>query len=101
MRAALFGGLASAAVAGALLIAPAAHADWNGYCDIQHYQGSGTGYATGWCDGTGPQKYQVGVKCTNGVWYWSAGAKAFGDRTGLSAYCPSGKGATAHTMRRA
>lgn len=101
MRAALLGGLASAAMAGGLLIAPAAHADWNGYCDIQHYNGGGRGYATGWCDGTGPQKYQVAVKCADGAWRYSSGAKAFGDRSGLTAYCPAGMKANAHSMRRA
>ncbi|MFI7536767.1 hypothetical protein [Streptosporangium sp. NPDC049376] len=100
MRAALLGGIASVAFGAALLAAPAANADYNGSCTIAHYQGSGTGYATGWCDGTGPQKYQIGVKCGNNVWYWSAGAKAFGDRTGLSAYCPSGYASLNHGWRR-
>ncbi|MEU1736029.1 hypothetical protein [Streptosporangium sp. NPDC020145] len=79
---------------GAALLA--ANADYNGGCAIAHCQGSGTG----WCDGTGPQKYQIGVKCGNNVWYWSAGAKAFGDRTGLSAYCPSGYASLNHGWRR-
>ncbi|MER7209915.1 hypothetical protein ABZ470_28895 [Streptosporangium sp. NPDC020072] len=100
IRAALLGGIASAAFGAALLAAPAANADWNGTCAISYYQQSGTGHATGWCGGTGPEKYQIGVKCANGLWYWSLFAKDFGDTTGLTADCPTGYAAVGYDWRR-
>lgn len=102
IRTAMLGIISSAIVAGGVtLTAPAAFADWNGDCYITHDGTSSTGSAWGWCDGTGPQKFQVGVKCSNQTWYWSANSHAFGDQRDLIAYCPTGKKAIQHTMRRA
>ncbi|WP_018653853.1 hypothetical protein [Actinomadura flavalba] len=49
----------------------------------------------GWCDGTGPERYRIYVKCSNGRWYPSASAPWWGDRRGATAYCPSGTRVTA------
>lgn len=70
--------------------------DWNGYCSLTAYRTS----AWGWCDGTGPQRYQILARC-NGVLYGSASTPWFGDRRGAWVYCPSGTVVTAVGWRRA
>ncbi|POX62811.1 hypothetical protein C3492_14055 [Streptomyces sp. Ru62] len=45
---------------------------------------------TGWCDGTGPERYGTYVVCTSGE-YHNSYTKWYGDRTGVYAGCPSGK----------
>jgi hypothetical protein len=61
-------------------------ADWNGNCTWNLYSTSDWG----WCDGTGPQRYQILAHCSNGYWYGSSSTPWFGDRRGAWAYCPSG-----------
>jgi hypothetical protein len=82
--------MAVMSVAGLVGVASPAQADFNGYCggwDIQPTM------AWGWCDGTGPQRYYIWVKCTDGGWYHSSIAPWFGDRRGAWAQCPPGRGA--------
>lgn len=45
---------------------------------------------TGWCDGTGPERYGTYVICSSGE-YHSTYTKWYGDRTGVYAGCPSGQ----------
>ncbi|MER7485526.1 hypothetical protein ABTY20_06310 [Streptomyces sp. NPDC126497] len=61
--------------------------DWNGNCDAISF--TTTGF-TGWCDGTGPEKYGTWVKCSNGKTQYSSYTRAYGDRRGVYAGCTSG-----------
>ncbi|MEU6765777.1 hypothetical protein ABZ916_25070 [Streptomyces sp. NPDC046853] len=62
--------------------------DWNGNCDAISF--TTTGF-TGWCDGTGPEKYGTWVKCSTGSTKYSTYTRAYGDRRGVYAGCTSGK----------
>ncbi|MFI0899058.1 hypothetical protein [Streptomyces sp. NPDC020983] len=61
--------------------------DWNGNCYAISY--TSTSF-TGWCDGTGPYNYGTYVVCSNGGTYDSTYVHWYGDRRGVTAYCPSG-----------
>ncbi|MBV7700158.1 hypothetical protein [Streptomyces sp. TRM70350] len=75
-------GIATAAPAG-----DASPADWNGRC----YTISRTSTSfTGWCDGTGPERYGTYVICSGGE-YHSTYTRWYGDRRGVYAGCPSGQ----------
>lgn len=71
-------------------------ADHNGYCAFSMSQTS----VWGWCDGTGPQRYQIIAHCSNGGVYGSSIKPWFGDQNGATAYCPSGTTATGTGWRR-
>ncbi|GAA0643902.1 hypothetical protein GCM10009535_21570 [Streptomyces thermocarboxydovorans] len=60
---------------------------WNGKC---HTLSRTTKSFTGWCDGTGPQRYATKVYCTKG-WYTATYSRWYGDRRGVYAACPSGQ----------
>ncbi|WP_405593932.1 hypothetical protein OG741_00440 [Streptomyces sp. NBC_01410] len=60
---------------------------WNGNCYPISYT---SGSFTGWCDGTGPQNYGTYVDCSNGYRYNSTYVRWYGDRRGVTSYCPSG-----------
>lgn len=77
-----FGGAAGTASAGT-----ASAQGWNGNC---YTLSRTTTSFTGWCDGTGPQRYATKVYCTRG-WYTATYSKWYGDRTGVYAACPSGQ----------
>jgi len=68
-------------------VASPAQADWNGWCGGWDVEST---MAWGWCDGTGPQRYEIHVQCNDGNWYASAVKPWFGDRRGAWAVCPSG-----------
>jgi hypothetical protein len=59
---------------------------WNGDCPVALYATKAWGY----CDGTGPQRYQLYAYCTDGRYYGSGVTPWFGDRRGAWVYCPSG-----------
>lgn len=91
-----------AAIGGSALVGSPASADWNGKpCQVQITEPGVTGNAWGWCDGTGPQRYEIWIKCENGKTYVSASKPWFGDRRGASVWCPSGLWAVTAGGRRA
>lgn len=60
---------------------------WNGNCYAISY--TNTSF-TGWCDGTGPQTYGTYVDCSDGFRYGSSYVHWYGDRRGVTSYCPGG-----------
>jgi hypothetical protein len=63
-----------------------ASADSNGHCYV--YKESPTS-VWGWCDGTGPQRYQILSLCQDGAEYPSVATPWYGDRNGAWTGCPS------------
>jgi hypothetical protein len=62
--------------------------DWNDNCYAISF--TTTGF-TGWCDGTGPEKYGTWVTCSTGGTKYSTYTRAYGDRRGVYAGCTSGR----------
>ena len=69
------------------LMTKVAPANGNGICAPISY--TNTSF-TGWCDGTGPQTYGTYVDCSDWLRYYSTYLHWYGDRRGVTSFCPAG-----------